>query len=64
MVDKNGKSSYNAWVLTKTLWPKVCFRSGKPIPMYTEAYCLSDFEDIETWILPDEFIIARLKGEV
>lgn len=65
MVDHGYKKVYNKWVLTQTLWPKTCFVSGKPIPMFSKAYLLQNGDiTAETWALPNEFIMARLKGKI
>jgi len=62
-VDEMTKEPYNIWVLTITLWPKQCSISGKQIPMYSKAYVRKD-NFSETWALKEEFIFARLKGEI
>ena len=62
-VDEPVPEAYNKWMLTITLWPKVCTISGKRIPMYSKAYCRKDGR-IEEWAIAEEFIIARLKGEI
>jgi len=62
-VDEVTKEPYNIWVLTITLWPKVCSISGKPIPMGSRAYVKKD-DFSETWATKEAFVFARLKGEI
>jgi len=62
-VDEPRQEAYNKWMLTVTLWPKKCILSGKQINMMSEAYVYKD-NFCEHWVDKDEFIIARLKGEI
>lgn len=63
IVDEPVDEVYNKWMLTITLWPKTCILSGKTIPMLSKAYVLKD-GFCERWVAPNEFIIAKLKGEI
>ncbi len=62
-IDGSDKKVYNKWILTRTLWPKFCDISGARIPMYSNASMRKDGQ-IETWVAAEEFIMARLKGEL
>ena len=63
MFDEPVNEVYNKWILTITLWPKTCIISGKQINMMTKAYVNKDMF-CERWALQDEFIMARLKGDI
>jgi hypothetical protein len=63
LVDTPRKEAYNKWMLTITLWPQICTLSGRRIPMYSKAYVWKDGV-VERWVIAEEFIIARLKGEI
>ena len=63
MIDEPLSEAYNKWILTITLWPKTCIISGKQIDMMTKAYVNKDMF-CERWALAEEFIMARLKGEI
>lgn len=63
MIDEPTDEVYNKWILTITLWPKKCIISGKQINMMAKAYVNKDMF-CERWALPEEFIMARLKGKI